>query len=111
MIFHREVEISPIDLSHIRINLLKNYPLAKMKLGDCVKIQTQEHGESVIYQITKIDCEDYIFKSFEIKKFVFNRALFDMEVQKQLRNPKIEIKLSQDEFKNFIGTEAKQCKS
>ncbi len=80
--FWKEVEISPIDLSYIRIDLFKKYSLGKMNIGDTLNIQTQEGGEWIKYTITKKDNEGYIFKAFEIKKFVFNQALFNMEVEK-----------------------------
>lgn len=95
MEIYNEVEISPLDLSHIRINLLKNYPLKKMEVGDYVNIQVQERGEEIIYKITKKDAKDYFFKSFEIKKYRFNRAAFDLKVKKHLLNSEIKIPISE----------------
>lgn len=82
MKFHTEVEISPIDLSKIRLNL-KKYPLEKMEIGDFCRFQTQENYKSVIYQITRIEKQNS-FDDFEIKKFIFNRTLFDFEARKEI---------------------------
>lgn len=92
--FWNEVEISPIDLSYIRIDLFKKYSLEKMNVGDTLNIQTQERGEQIKYTITKRGDEGYILKAFEIKKFIFNRALFELAVQNEiLKKPEIKIPL------------------
>jgi len=109
--FYIEQEINPMDLSRIRIELFKKLSLDKMKTGEICRFYVNEYGQEVVYSIKKLDNENSFFKSYEIKKFLFNRALFDLEVKKQLMNPKIEIKMSEDEFKNFKGImEDKQCK-
>ena len=90
MRFYDEIKISPMDISYIRINLLKNLQLDKMNIGDVVNIKKLEYGQEVVYQIKKVNNKDFIFKNLEIKKFVFNQKLFDIEVEKQMRNPKID---------------------
>lgn len=91
-LFWKEVETSPIDLSYIRLNVFKKYSLEKMNIGDTLNIQAQERGEWIKYTITKKDDEGFISKAFEIKKFIFNRALFELEVQNEmLKNPEIKI--------------------
>ena len=90
MRFYDEIKISPMDISYIRINLLKNLQLDKMNIGDVVNIIKLEYGQEVVYQIKKVNNKDFIFKNLEIKKFVFNQKLFDIEVEKQMRNPKID---------------------
>ena len=79
-----------MDLSNIRINLFEDLQLDKMNVGDIINIQTLEYGQEIVYQIKKVSNEDIIFKNFEIKKFVFNQALFNMEVEKHIINPKID---------------------
>ena len=90
MKFYNEIEITPMDLSNIRINLFEDLQLDKMNVGDIINIQTLEYGQEIVYQIKKVSNEDIIFKNFEIKKFVFNQALFNMEVEKHIINPKID---------------------
>lgn len=90
MKFYNEIQLSPMDLSEIRIKLLSNYPLDKMNVGDIVNIQALEYGQEIVYQIKKLNIKGNLF-NLEIKKFVFNKALFDLEVKKQLLNPNIEV--------------------
>lgn len=81
MKFHTEVEITPLDLSKIRMGL-KNYPLEKMAIGDFCRIYSQENQKSIIYQIKRVKNQNSLIEDFEIKKFIFNKGLFDSKAPK-----------------------------